>query len=83
MKSIVHADYPQRWPQLVPLLDSNMKAGAAHPQRLYGALYTLRILARKYEWVPSLVLLSVRLAFVFLVTFGMSPILGQDHFLPL
>lgn len=49
LKSIVHADYPERWPQLLPLLDNNMKAGSAHPQRLYGALYTLRILTRKYE----------------------------------
>uniref|UniRef100_A0A061RWK7 Putative importin-7 n=1 Tax=Tetraselmis sp. GSL018 TaxID=582737 RepID=A0A061RWK7_9CHLO len=48
LKSIVYSDYPEKWPDLLGGVVENMKS--AEQARLHGALYALRILARKYEF---------------------------------
>lgn len=47
LKTIVNNDYPERWPSLLPSIDANLKS--QNQERIYGALYALRILTRKYE----------------------------------
>ena len=48
LKTIVNNDYPEKWPSLLlPSVDANLKS--QDQQRIYGALYALRILTRKYE----------------------------------
>jgi hypothetical protein len=64
-KAIAYADYPERWPSLLPAIQGALataaaagvgsSADAANPAsppgaRMHGALYALRILARKYEF---------------------------------
>ncbi|KAL8140216.1 hypothetical protein V2J09_006237 [Rumex salicifolius] len=46
LKTIIHADYPELWPGLLHWVKHNLQ-----DQQVYGALYVLRILARKYEYV--------------------------------
>lgn len=46
IKTIVHADYPEEWPSLLPWVKHNLQ-----DQQVYAALYILRILSRKYEYV--------------------------------
>ncbi|XP_043705839.1 importin beta-like SAD2 [Telopea speciosissima] len=46
LKTIVHADYPEQWPSLLPWVKHNLQ----QDQQIYGALFVLRILARKYEF---------------------------------
>lgn len=46
LKTIIHADYPEQWPCLLEWVKENLQAS-----NVYGALFVLRILARKYEWV--------------------------------
>ncbi|EFJ12043.1 hypothetical protein SELMODRAFT_158348 [Selaginella moellendorffii] len=48
LKTMVHCDFPDRWPSLVPGIDSNLKS--QDQQRINGALHALRILTRKYEF---------------------------------
>ncbi|BDA47636.1 Importin-7 [Coccomyxa sp. Obi] len=48
LKSIVHVDFPERWPGLLPIVLQNLSS--QEQQRLYGALFALRILTRKYEF---------------------------------
>ncbi|XP_010251770.1 PREDICTED: importin beta-like SAD2 [Nelumbo nucifera] len=45
LKTIIHADYPEQWPSLLQWVKHNLQ-----DQQVYGALYVLRILARKYEF---------------------------------
>ncbi|XP_059445616.1 importin beta-like SAD2 [Corylus avellana] len=45
LKTIIHADYPEQWPHLLDWVKHNLQ-----DQQVYGALYVLRILARKYEF---------------------------------
>lgn len=45
LKTIVHADYPEQWPTLLDWVKHNLQA-----QQVYGALFVLRILSRKYEF---------------------------------
>ncbi|CAN6447518.1 unnamed protein product [Victoria cruziana] len=45
IKTIVHADYPEQWPSLLPWVKHNLQG-----QQVYGPLYVLRILSRKYEF---------------------------------
>ncbi|KAL9247096.1 hypothetical protein vseg_020563 [Gypsophila vaccaria] len=45
IKTIIHADYPEQWPSLLHWVKHNLQ-----DQQVYGALYVLRILARKYEF---------------------------------
>lgn len=45
LKTIIHADYPEQWPRLLDWVKHNLQ-----DQQVYGALYVLRILARKYEF---------------------------------
>ncbi|XP_022733037.1 importin beta-like SAD2 isoform X2 [Durio zibethinus] len=45
LKTIIHADYPERWPRLLDWVKHNLQ-----DQQVYGALFVLRILARKYEF---------------------------------
>ncbi|KAJ8644036.1 hypothetical protein MRB53_005784 [Persea americana] len=45
IKTIVHADYPEQWPSLLPWVKHNLQ-----DQQVYAALYILRILSRKYEF---------------------------------
>ncbi|KAF8016601.1 hypothetical protein BT93_H1964 [Corymbia citriodora subsp. variegata] len=45
LKTIVHADYPEQWPHLLEWIKHNLQ-----DQQVYGALFVLRILARKYEF---------------------------------
>lgn len=49
LKTVIHADYPELWPALLPSIFNNLKS--ANQQRVFGALYALRILTRKYEYV--------------------------------
>jgi hypothetical protein len=48
LKQIIAWDYPQRWPDLVPVLASSLTSG--DQGLMCGALRTLRIVARKYEF---------------------------------
>jgi hypothetical protein len=51
LKTVIHADYPEQWPALLPAIFNNLKS--QDQQRVFGALYALRILTRKYEYVAS------------------------------
>lgn len=44
LKTIIHADYPEQWPHLLDWIKHNLQ-----DQQVYGALFVLRILSRKYE----------------------------------
>ncbi|KAJ4968064.1 hypothetical protein NE237_014765 [Protea cynaroides] len=46
IKTIIHADYPEQWPSLLQWVKYNLQ----QDQQVYGALFVLRILARKYEF---------------------------------
>lgn len=48
LKTVIHADYPEQWPALLPSIFANLKS--SEQQRVFGALYALRILTRKYEF---------------------------------
>ncbi|KAL3141839.1 hypothetical protein ABBQ32_004507 [Trebouxia sp. C0010 RCD-2024] len=48
MKNIVLVDFPEQWPSLLPQLAQNLHS--QEQQRLYGALYALRLMTRKYEF---------------------------------
>ncbi|GLJ28027.1 hypothetical protein SUGI_0550340 [Cryptomeria japonica] len=45
LKTIINADYPEQWPNLLPWVKHNLQ-----DQQVYAALYVLRILSRKYEF---------------------------------
>ncbi|KAK4732977.1 hypothetical protein R3W88_025965 [Solanum pinnatisectum] len=45
IKTMIHADYPEQWPTLLPWVKHNLQ-----DQQVYGALFVLRILSRKYEF---------------------------------
>ncbi|KAJ1435471.1 Importin-beta, N-terminal domain [Sesbania bispinosa] len=45
LKTIIHSDYPEQWPHLLDWVKHNLQ-----DQQVYGALYVLRILSRKYEF---------------------------------
>ncbi|KAE8658411.1 Importin beta-like SAD2-like protein [Hibiscus syriacus] len=45
LKTIIHSDYPEQWPRLLDWVKHNLQ-----DQQVYGALFVLRILARKYEF---------------------------------
>ncbi|XP_022761680.1 importin beta-like SAD2 isoform X2 [Durio zibethinus] len=45
LKTVIHADYPEQWPRLLDWVKHNLQ-----DQQVYGALFVLRILARKYEF---------------------------------
>ncbi|XP_078156294.1 importin beta-like SAD2 [Carex rostrata] len=47
IKTIVHADYPEQWPNLINWIKTNL---GAQDQQIFGALFVLRILTRKYEF---------------------------------
>lgn len=47
LKTIIQADYPEQWPGLLPWIKGNLQL---QDQQVFGALYVLRILARKYEF---------------------------------
>ncbi|KAI5565519.1 hypothetical protein POPTR_014G149600v4 [Populus trichocarpa] len=42
---MIHADYPEQWPHLLDWIKHNLQ-----DQQVYGALFVLRILSRKYEF---------------------------------
>ncbi|KAK9159720.1 hypothetical protein Syun_006061 [Stephania yunnanensis] len=46
LKTIVHEDYPEQWPGLLHWLKHSLQ----DEQQIYGALFVLRILSRKYEF---------------------------------
>ncbi|KAK3204665.1 hypothetical protein Dsin_018711 [Dipteronia sinensis] len=46
LKTIIHADYPEQWPHLLDWVKHNLQ----QDQQVYGALFVLRILSRKYEY---------------------------------
>lgn len=48
LKTIIHADYPEQWPGVLQWVKHNLQ-----DQQVYGALFVLRILSRKYEYVPA------------------------------
>eukprot|EP00850_Spirogloea_muscicola_P013908 SM000097S24761 [mRNA] locus=s97:152586:160145:+ [translate_table: standard] len=63
LKTIVQSDYPEQWQALLPLVDGNLHS--MDQPRVTGALFALRVLARKYEFkhedeerAPSHVLVS-------------------------
>ncbi|KAF6162304.1 hypothetical protein GIB67_008433 [Kingdonia uniflora] len=45
LKTIIHADYPEQWPSVLQWVKHNLQG-----QQLYGALFVLRLLSRKYEF---------------------------------
>ncbi|GAB2226832.1 hypothetical protein Droror1_Dr00008623 [Drosera rotundifolia] len=45
LKTIINCDYPEQWPGLLLWVKHNL-----HDQQVYGALFVLRILSRKYEF---------------------------------
>ncbi|KAL8157667.1 hypothetical protein AgCh_002392 [Apium graveolens] len=45
LKTIIHSDYPEQWPSLLHWVKHSLQA-----QQVYGALFVLRILSRKYEF---------------------------------
>ncbi|KAL4289962.1 hypothetical protein GQ457_14G000330 [Hibiscus cannabinus] len=45
LKTIINADHPEHWPRLLDWVKHNLQ-----DQQVYGALFVLRILARKYEF---------------------------------
>nr|XP_043610617.1 importin beta-like SAD2 [Erigeron canadensis] len=45
LKTIIHADYPEQWPSLLQWVTHNLQ-----DQQVYGALFVLRVLSRKYEF---------------------------------
>ncbi|KAF9606113.1 hypothetical protein IFM89_023136 [Coptis chinensis] len=45
LKTIIHADYPEQWPGLLHWVKHSLQ-----DQQIYGALFVLRILSRKYEF---------------------------------
>ncbi|KAK8556290.1 hypothetical protein V6N13_064338 [Hibiscus sabdariffa] len=45
LKTIINSDYPEHWPHLLNWVKHNLQ-----DQQVYGALFVLRILARKYEF---------------------------------
>ncbi|KAI9119500.1 hypothetical protein K1719_009376 [Acacia pycnantha] len=45
LKTIIHSDYPEQWPGLLDWVKHNLP-----DQQVYGALFVLRILSRKYEF---------------------------------
>ncbi|XP_004492039.1 importin beta-like SAD2 [Cicer arietinum] len=45
LKTIIHSDYPEQWPRLLDWVKHNLQ-----DQQVYGALFVLRILSRKYEF---------------------------------
>ncbi|XP_042007159.1 importin beta-like SAD2 isoform X2 [Salvia splendens] len=45
LKTIIHADYPEQWPALLHWVKHNLQ-----DQQVYGSLFVLRILSRKYEF---------------------------------
>ncbi|XP_051118176.1 importin beta-like SAD2 [Andrographis paniculata] len=47
LKTITHADYPEQWPALLQWIKHNLQG---QQQEVYGALFVLRILSRKYEF---------------------------------
>lgn len=47
LKTLIHCDYSERWPSLLSNINANLRADQ---QRVYGALFALRILTRKYEF---------------------------------
>ncbi|CAL5220954.1 g3058 [Coccomyxa viridis] len=48
IKAIASKDFPEHWPGLLPAVLQNLSS--QDHGRLYGALFALRILARKYEF---------------------------------
>ncbi|XP_020408170.1 importin beta-like SAD2 isoform X2 [Zea mays] len=46
IKTIVHSDYPEQWPSLLHWVSHNLDL----QNQIFGALYVLRVLARKYEF---------------------------------
>jgi hypothetical protein len=51
LKQILEKEYPQNWPDLVPKVMSFINTQDI--PRLHGALYTMRIVIKKYEHKPS------------------------------
>ncbi|KAF8079661.1 hypothetical protein N665_1010s0008 [Sinapis alba] len=45
LKTILYTDYPDQWPRLLDWVNYNLQN-----QQIYGALFVLRILSRKYEF---------------------------------
>lgn len=48
LKTVINYDYPEKWLSLLSSIDANLKS--QDQGRVYGALYALRILTRKYEF---------------------------------
>ncbi|CAL5058279.1 unnamed protein product [Urochloa decumbens] len=46
IKTIIHSDYPEQWPSLLHWVTHNLEL----QNQIFGALYVLRVLARKYEF---------------------------------
>ncbi|EHA8588685.1 importin beta-like SAD2 [Cocos nucifera] len=47
IKTIIHVDYPEQWPSLLQWIKCNLQL---QDQQVFGALYVLRVLSRKYEF---------------------------------
>ncbi|KAF0929515.1 hypothetical protein E2562_021766 [Oryza meyeriana var. granulata] len=46
IKTIIHSDYPEQWPSLLHWVTHNLES----QNQIFGALYVLRVLSRKYEF---------------------------------
>lgn len=75
IKSIVACDYPLKWPELDSALLALMST--QEPPRLYCALLTLRVLARKYEYKDA----DERKMLVPLMDRAFPPLLGLTQHL--
>ncbi|CAA7396144.1 unnamed protein product [Spirodela intermedia] len=47
LKTIIQADYPEQWPGLLHWIKCNLQM---QDEQIYGALFVLRILSRKFEF---------------------------------
>ncbi|XP_047151004.1 importin beta-like SAD2 [Vigna umbellata] len=45
LKTVIRCDYPEQWPRLLDWVKHNLQ-----DQQVYGALFVLRILSRKYDF---------------------------------
>lgn len=45
IKTLIAVDYPEQWPNLLHWVTHNLES----QDQIFGALYVLRILSRKYE----------------------------------
>ena len=48
LRAIAQEDFPHKWPSLLPTIAASLSL--ERPERLYGALYSLRVLVKNFEF---------------------------------